>query len=208
MFRNKMIYQVIIFVVIVIALAAVAWHFLFGMANPPLPQGTVTVTSSDAMTPVSTPSSTATTSSPAAVATSSIIATSSDDENIANPQLPTEQLNVDGAVFNVEVASTMVQQARGLSYRASLGVNDGMLFVFGSGATQSFWMKDMNFPLDMIWISGNAVVGFAQNAAAEPGVAWPTQTYSSPSSTDKVLEVNAGTVAKYNIKIGDTISIK
>ncbi len=43
-----------------------------------------------------------------------------------------------------------------------------MLFIFGTGATQTFWMKDMNFALDMIWISGNTVAGFSQNVPA-PG---------------------------------------
>jgi uncharacterized membrane protein (UPF0127 family) len=119
--------------------------------------------------------------------------------------LGSDQLSIDNAIFDVEIASTTVQKMRGLSYRASLGENAGMLFLFGSGSVQTFWMKDMNFPIDMIWIRGNTVVGFAQNAAAAPDVIFPTSTYSSPDDTDKVLEVNAGTVAKYNIKVGDIV---
>jgi len=67
----------------------------------------------------------------------------------------------------------------------------------------------MNFPLDMIWISGNTVDGFAQNVPAPaPGAQlWELPIYTSPTNTDKVLEVNAGTVAKYNIKVGDTVTI-
>jgi uncharacterized membrane protein (UPF0127 family) len=186
--KNTMILLLVGFIVIVAVIAFGGWHFLFGRANPPLPQAQVTIVDN---------ASTTTTTTNTTMAT--VAATSS---------LGTDQLSIDSATFNVEIASTMVEQARGLSYRTSLGENDGMLFIFSSGSVQSFWMKDMNFPLDMIWISGNTVVGFAQDAPAEPGVAFPSQIYSSPSNTDKVLEVNAGTVTKYNIKVGDAVSIK
>ena len=126
----------------------------------------------------------------------------------ANPPLITDQIKIGNIVFNVEIASTSVEKARGLSFRPSLGENQGMLFTFSTGAVQTFWMKDMNFPLDMIWISGNTVVGFAQNAVPQPGVPlWGLTIYSSPDDTDKVLEVNAGTVANDNIKVGDTVQI-
>jgi uncharacterized membrane protein (UPF0127 family) len=125
-----------------------------------------------------------------------------------NPALPTETLSVGGNAWTVEMATTMTQQACGLSGREGLGENDAMLFVFGSPSVQNFWMKDMNFPLDMIWISGNTVAGFAQNAAPQPGAPlWKLQIYTSPYNVDKVLEVVAGTVAKYNIKVGDTVTI-
>jgi len=61
----------------------------------------------------------------------------------------------------------------------------------------------------MIWISGTTVDGFAQNVPAPASGAqlWQLPVYSSPDNTDKVLEVNAGTVAKYNIKVGDAVTI-
>jgi uncharacterized protein len=125
-----------------------------------------------------------------------------------NPPLTTNTVTINGAVFNVEIASTSVAQARGLSFRPSLGENDGMLFVFASATIQNFWMKDMNFPLDMIWIGGGKVVGFAENAEPQPGVPlWSLKIYNSPDGTDKVLEVNAGTVAKDNIQVGDPVTI-
>lgn len=136
-----------------------------------------------------------------------------------NPPLAPDTVRIGNAAFSVELATTTVEQARGLSYRASLGENDGMLFVFSRPGIQNFWMKDMNFPLDMIWIgraaeapaapgTGGAVLGFAQNAEPQPGAAlWNLKVYSSPDGTDKVLEVNAGTVAKDNIHIGDPVQI-
>ena len=127
----------------------------------------------------------------------------------ANSPLVNGQLSINNATFDIEIASTTLEQTRGLSFRPSLGANDGMLFIFGAGGVQSFWMKDMNFPLDMIWISGTTVVGFAQNvpAPASSTALWSLPVYTSPNNTDKVLEVNAGTVAKYNIRVGDAVRI-
>ena len=53
----------------------------------------------------------------------------------------------------VEVADRPIQWARGLSNRASLAANRGMLFIFPQSAIHSFWMKEMNFSLDIIWIN-------------------------------------------------------
>ncbi|HUZ93174.1 MAG TPA: DUF192 domain-containing protein [Candidatus Paceibacterota bacterium] len=119
------------------------------------------------------------------------------------------ELKVDGAVFNVEIASTTLELTRGLSYRASLGTNDSMLFLFGKPGIQNFWMIGMKFPLDMIWIGGDIVLGAAENvpAPASGTAIWQLPIYNSPDGTDKVLEVNAGTVAKYGIKAGDTVAI-
>jgi uncharacterized membrane protein (UPF0127 family) len=126
----------------------------------------------------------------------------------ANQPLAKNEVKIGSAVFEAEAATTMTERARGLSFRPSLGENQGMLFLFGKPAAQSFWMKDMNFPIDIIWIGGDAVLGFAQNAAPQPGVPlWGLTLYRSPDGTDKVLEVNAGTVAKDGIKVGDRVQI-
>jgi uncharacterized membrane protein (UPF0127 family) len=134
----------------------------------------------------------------------------------------------------VELATTVIQQAKGLSGRTGLGENDGMLFLFNRPAIQSFWMKDMNFPIDIIWIgstpsmdstgspqasSGQAaltadgqtgkVLGFEQNAPTpKPGAQlWQLPIYSSPDGVDTVLEVPAGTVAKNGITVGEPVVI-
>lgn len=217
--------MILLFAAIVLFIIAIGawWYLFFGRPNPPLSQTSVSIQGASgsslgtAATSVASASATA-----AAVASTSGAATSNIDVAASsnasasapivdgeNPPLAAERLSIDGAVFSAEVASTGLEQTRGLSFRPSLGAHDGMLFLFGSGSTQTFWMKDMNFPLDMIWISGNTVVGFTQNAPAPAsGVQlWSLPIYSSPPNTDKVLEVNAGTVAKYNIKVGDSVMI-
>ena len=125
-----------------------------------------------------------------------------------NPPLPRESLSIGSTTWSVEVASTAVEQACGLSGRSGLGDQEGMLFPFSKPSVQNFWMKDMNFPIDMIWISGDTVVGSVERASPQPGVPlWKLTIYSSPDGTDKVLEVNSGTIAKYGIRVGDRIEI-
>jgi len=184
--------------VLFIIAIGVWWYLFFGRANSPLPQTSVSIQSAGQGSLAA---------ANAAGATSS--AASSTVVPGENPPLANEQLNIDNAIFTVEIASTSLEQTRGLSFRPSLGANDGMLFIFTIGSVQSFWMKDMNFPLDMIWISGNTIVGFAQNvpAPASGTALLNLPVYLSPGNTDKVLEVNAGTVAKYNIRVGDSVTI-
>lgn len=125
-----------------------------------------------------------------------------------NPPLQRESITVGGTPFDVEIARTVVEEACGLSGRTSLGTGKGMIFLFAPGR-QTFWMKDMNFALDIVWIGQGKVLGFVQNAPAPaPGtMLWSLPLYSSPDATDMVLEVPAGTVANDNIKVGDPVVI-
>jgi uncharacterized membrane protein (UPF0127 family) len=207
MSRSKKMTLSILGAVVIFAIIVLAWwRVFFGMPNPPLPQTTVSIVSSSTATSSSSSSSPATNGAAIAPPAPAGILVAGE-----NPPLATESLNIDKATFNVEIASTALSQTRGLSYRPSLGANDGMLFVFATGSVQTFWMSGMNFPLDMIWISGTTVVGFTQDipAPASGTQLWQLPIYSSPAGigTDKVLEVNSGTVAKYNIKTGDTVTI-
>lgn len=126
----------------------------------------------------------------------------------ANRLLSKTELTLGGKSFIVEVAKTMAERAAGLSGRDGLEENEGMLFVFDYSDKHSFWMKDMKFPIDIIWISGNRVVGFAENVMPEPGKKlWQLKTYSPPEPVDRVLEVNAGTAAKLGVAIGESVQI-
>lgn len=125
----------------------------------------------------------------------------------ANPPLKHNEIKIGRAMFSVEVVRTTVERARGLSFRPGLTDGGGMLFLFGSPAVQRFWMKDMRFPLDMIWIGGNTVLGFAENVPppARGTLLWGLPVYRSPAGTDAVLEVNAGAVKASGIEVGDAV---
>ena len=117
-------------------------------------------------------------------------------------------VRVDGAEFPVELAVTPEQRSQGLSGRDSLPPDTGMLFVFETEGNYTFWMKDMLFPLDLIWISAECgVVEVTANAPPpEPGQSTndlPRYTPSVPAR--HVLEINAGEAAAADIDPGDPV---
>src|SRR3989344_8005153 len=79
-----------------------------------------------------------------------------------------QTVNLKGEKIVVEVADTVAKQIQGLSGRASMKNNEGMLFVFKEEAIQSFWMKDMQFSLDILWIDENKIiVGIERNVSPD-----------------------------------------
>ncbi|MBI4100276.1 DUF192 domain-containing protein [Candidatus Microgenomates bacterium] len=108
------------------------------------------------------------------------------------------------AKITVEIADTTEKKVKGLSGRPSLGQNEGMLFVFPQKSAYSFWMKDMKFPLDFIWINGSQVVDITKNVPYPQDSGQPPLV-SPKAVVDKVLEVNAGVADSSGIQIGDTI---
>ena len=114
-----------------------------------------------------------------------------------------KEITVGQTKFKVEIANTPSLQVRGLSGHKALLENEGMLFVFDKPITPGFWMKDMNFSLDIIWISSGKVVDVLENLSPDDS---PNRKIYYPSQlVDNVLEVASGTILKNNIKIGDDI---
>ena len=105
--------------------------------------------------------------------------------------------------IQVEVVESSEDRQRGLSHREYLAEGHGMLFL-SDRRPQSFWMKDMNFDIDIIWIDNNVIIGFETNISHEK---IPLESYLSPVPVDKVLEVNAGFVNKNSLEIGDMLDI-
>lgn len=120
------------------------------------------------------------------------------DNQIVNVKFP-------NGVISAEVANSLLKKEQGLSNRASLDEDNGMLFIFNSPQILDFWMNKMNFPLDFVWINDDVVVDLSE------GVPFPdlenslVERVKPKKSSDKVLEINSGVVKKLNIKIGDKI---
>lgn len=113
--------------------------------------------------------------------------------------------------IDAEVVRTPEERAQGLSGRDSLDDGTGMLFVFEREHIASFWMREMQFPLDFIWIgSDKSVVDISLNVPEpEPGVIESDLPLYSPSAAVLyVLEVNAGAVDEAGVAIGDTVSFE
>ncbi len=112
-------------------------------------------------------------------------------------------VEIDGQTFRVEIAATSIEQAQGLSGRVSLAPDAGMLFVFSHMTTPAFWMHEMEFPLDMVWISGGKIVGISKNLP--PATFGETTIYNPPQPVDRVLEINAGLSDRYGFRVGDAV---
>jgi hypothetical protein len=106
----------------------------------------------------------------------------------------------------VALARTPDEQRQGLSGMSILPENEGMLFLFGERENIGFWMKDMNFPIDIVWISGHAVVGVEKNIDPQIGVGEEElKVYYPPEPVDRVLEINAGKADEWGITRGNTL---
>ncbi|PIR40735.1 MAG: hypothetical protein COV32_01805 [Candidatus Yonathbacteria bacterium CG10_big_fil_rev_8_21_14_0_10_43_136] len=104
----------------------------------------------------------------------------------------------------VTIADTPALRQKGLSGRNGLGSNEGVLFVFPKPDFYGFWMKDMHFPIDIIWFDENyEVVDVWERANPE---SYP-QIYTSQSESRFVLEVQANFFSNHNLKIGNTFKI-
>jgi len=113
-----------------------------------------------------------------------------------------------GHTLNIQVADTDVLRSKGLGDQSSLAENEGMLFTFPAVGRYAFWMKDMKFNLDFIWIKAGKIVEITPNAPAEPGLpSSALHSYLPAEEIDSVVEVNAGWSAKNKVKVNDSVTI-
>lgn len=104
-----------------------------------------------------------------------------------------------------KVASKASDRKKGLSNLESLPFGEGLLFVFETPGSYAFWMKDMKFAIDIIWLDENRrVVDLALSVPPEPGKDKKALTLYRPRSDSLyVLEINAGLAQLHNVQIGD-----
>jgi len=111
-----------------------------------------------------------------------------------------------GECFELEVVSSPEDRSRGLMFRESLARSAGMLFVFEEKGVYPFWMKNTLIPLDIIWIdSSGRVVDIKENA--QPCKEGLCPDYVPAGRADRVLELNAGSVKRTGLRVGDTVRL-
>lgn len=123
------------------------------------------------------------------------------------PDLDLPVVTIGGFSWPVELAVTDEEQVLGLSGRAELAAGSGMLFVWAGESRRSFWMPDMNFPLDIVWIDGDcAVVAITREAPPQrPGQSRAELPRYVVDGVQYVLEINAGEAALRGVKVGDGV---
>lgn len=124
------------------------------------------------------------------------------------PPLGTGTVTIGDTTIAVEIATTTEQQNLGLSYRESLDENTGMLFVYERLVLPSFWMYGMNFPLDIIWIRDDEIIGIEANVPTPEDPTNPQEMYRPEKAVTAVLEVNAGWTETHGVEVGDKVEVK
>lgn len=112
--------------------------------------------------------------------------------------------DINNSAYKVYIADTDEKRGRGLSNVKSLRDYEGMLFQFDSPDYHEFWMKDMRFPLDFIFINEDTVVDVLKNVSPST---YPS-TFSGKKPYAEVIELNAGQIEKSDISIGDKVIFK
>ena len=108
--------------------------------------------------------------------------------------------------LQVEVANTKASRELGLSGREKMGDNEGLLFVFDEPGRYGFWMKDMKFALDIIWINQNGVVVDIERKVT-PESYNEKKTFINKSEAIYVLEINSGLSEKFGLYLGSKVKI-
>lgn len=109
-------------------------------------------------------------------------------------------ISINKQKFSVEIVQQESDLEKGLGDRTNMCSSCGMLFEFARAGKYAFWMKGMQFSLDILWIHEDQVVQIKKHISPDY-----LETLEPTEIADKVLEINAGTVDKYGIKVGDTI---
>jgi uncharacterized membrane protein (UPF0127 family) len=121
----------------------------------------------------------------------------------------TAKVEIGTHVFTAEVAKSESEKEIGLSSRSSIAEDRGMIFIFDTPGMYSFWMKKMQFPLDLIFIKDDKIVTIFKQVTPPPSdidiADNQLPIYTPQSDINKVLEINSGLVDKYGIKVGDTV---
>lgn len=106
--------------------------------------------------------------------------------------------------ITVTLAQTNAEITRGLGGRDGLKENEGMLFVFNKPDVYKFWMKDMKFSIDIVWIQDERVVAIKKSVSPDT---YPI-TFSSIQPAGLVLELPSGFCDAHGVLVGDSFSLK
>lgn len=119
-------------------------------------------------------------------------------------QPPSTKLVTEPRTYTLAIANTDAGRERGLGGRASMPEDRGMIFVFDEAGSECFWMKDMQFSLDMIWLDSSKTITQI-DAGVAPGT-YPKQ-FCGDKTTRYVIELNAGEAKRAGLHVGKTLSL-
>ncbi|PIR73785.1 MAG: hypothetical protein COU40_00750 [Candidatus Moranbacteria bacterium CG10_big_fil_rev_8_21_14_0_10_35_21] len=116
----------------------------------------------------------------------------------------TMEAEINGQKVFLEIADSDASREKGLSQRKEICSNCGMLFIFAREGKYSFWMKDMQFDIDIIWMLKNKIVKIEKNISYKNQ---QNKNFGIDIVADKVLEFNTGFSEKLELKEGDSLNV-
>lgn len=118
------------------------------------------------------------------------------------------KVSIEGYELSAEIPVTGELMSKGLSVKNQLRENESMLFVYEEPLRHTFWMKDMKFPIDIIWLDSNGkIVHIEENLMPCPLVLI-CPSYAPNADSQYVLETIAGFAQRHNISLGTTIKFE
>lgn len=149
---------------------------------------------------------------------------------------PKIAVKINDNVLNLRLADTDDHQYEGWGNKKDMGKYDGMAFVFLNSGQHTMVMRDMNFPLDIVWLkdlSDNSVacslnsfsirhlitgikhgcvlevVDIAPKAAPQSGSNIADLVpYIARGASTMVFELPSGWADIHNLKVGDKVYIQ
>ncbi|MGI0101149.1 MAG: DUF192 domain-containing protein [Nitrosotalea sp.] len=126
--------------------------------------------------------------------------TTEQDSDLLKDNFQKDKIKIDNMTLDVQVADTPGSMTEGLQFQQQLPFSQGMIFIFPQPQVVGMWMKDMQFPLDMIWFDSNGnVVDIEKNLAPCSDNSTCTVYDGQMQNTKYVLEVTGGFADKFNI---------
>lgn len=116
---------------------------------------------------------------------------------------PIKRVYFKNTFVKAEVVRTPEKIEQGLAGREELAEGRGMLFVMPENDYQHFWMRGMRFPIDIIWIANEQVVGCEKNVTPAD-----ERIFTSPGKASLVLEVTSGFCDRYGIQVNEPSDIR
>ena len=156
----------------------------------------------DAIDAIDTPESTQDSSNTQGAPNGSV---ETSNKSVVSAKYQKVEAQIGGEKFEIEIADTNESRTLGLSNRDSLAKRKGLLFVFDQDGIYQFWMKDLNFDIDIIWLDNEKrIVHMEQSVSPST---YP-ELFRSSVPARYVLELISGTALRLKIKNGDVIDFK
>ena len=110
--------------------------------------------------------------------------------------------------MSAEIPVTGELMSRGLSVKDQLRENESMLFVYEEPLRHTFWMKDMKFPIDIIWLDSNGKIVHMEENLMPCTLVLICPSYAPDADSQYVLETTVGFALRHNISLGTNIKFE